>query len=628
MKIAAKDTTVNTAADLFSLPGTPNGLEVSTLGFSTEGVGAGKYRFDATASDTVDGGTVLPGLGGVLSFTSPAGTFDGTAGTGRWLLIGTTVDVTQFGAVGDGVTNDWLAFKLWSLSSATMGRLVTSPLTYAIQPPVWDGANTLLGVEGDTTVDLQDATIQLTTTTGTGAYIVFRTAGDNVTIRDGTIIGERTATPVEEVGTAIYLYDASNVRIENMKLSDCKNDNIYISGSDGVGSSNVVVRDCVLDNAGRNNLSAPNVTHLWIKNSGFTNANGTAPEEGIDLEPNANEECKDVTVENCYFSGNIGGGVVARSGAGGRNGGVAATRRITITGCDISNQLTNQAIAVSTVDDFEISNCVGAPGAALNVITIESAYKGKVDNCQAGSMYVAGAKNIDITHCYLDASGGTGDGLIVQSLDGEGCVDIRILHNEITGAGANGMELSFLLHSRINHNTVRNSGEYGMDVSQCLGIQLIGNRVEHSGDASTYTNILLSSVYDSEIAHNVCRFAAYLIENEITGTPTDTVFTVRGLPPNLEDIYTGKLIEVNGEDRNIDSVDDTEITLTVALTAAPIAGDTFLIHDTTKTYRGMRISSNCHNNWVHHNDLRWSGRSLNLWDLAGAQNTVEDNLTT
>ena len=98
--------TVATTSALFS--STPSDGDVtSTRGYSSDGIGAGTYYYDADGNATINGGTVLPGTDGTLSFDSD-GAFDGDAGTGRWILVDQSeVSVDQFGAVGDDSTDDW-----------------------------------------------------------------------------------------------------------------------------------------------------------------------------------------------------------------------------------------------------------------------------------------------------------------------------------------------------------------------------------------------------------------------------------------------------------------------------------------------------------------------------------------
>ena len=98
--------TVASASALFSLEA-QDGDVVTTKGYTTIGAGSNTYYYDADDdSSTIDGGFVLPGTGGTLSFDASYD-FDGTEGTGRWIAVDQTVaDVRKFGAYGDGVSDD------------------------------------------------------------------------------------------------------------------------------------------------------------------------------------------------------------------------------------------------------------------------------------------------------------------------------------------------------------------------------------------------------------------------------------------------------------------------------------------------------------------------------------------
>ncbi len=105
MSISYKATPVLNVSKLFSIKAKHDDV-FQTLGYTTKGVGSNLYRYDATSSATPDGGFTLPGIGGTLSFSGT--TFNGTAGTGRFIAVDHTVaDVTKFGALGDGVTDAW-----------------------------------------------------------------------------------------------------------------------------------------------------------------------------------------------------------------------------------------------------------------------------------------------------------------------------------------------------------------------------------------------------------------------------------------------------------------------------------------------------------------------------------------
>jgi hypothetical protein len=66
--------------------------------------GGNEYVYDQSSTATIDGGTVLPGDGGVMSLDS-LGVFNGTAGTGRLIAKDqSTTTIYQWGAPNDGTT--------------------------------------------------------------------------------------------------------------------------------------------------------------------------------------------------------------------------------------------------------------------------------------------------------------------------------------------------------------------------------------------------------------------------------------------------------------------------------------------------------------------------------------------
>jgi hypothetical protein len=103
-------TTVANVAALFARTDAIDNQLFQTLGYSTEGIGANPYRYDAGSAATIDGGFVLPGIGGTLSFSGT--TFNGEEGDGRFIAVDQTkANVMVFGSVGDGIADDTNAIQ-------------------------------------------------------------------------------------------------------------------------------------------------------------------------------------------------------------------------------------------------------------------------------------------------------------------------------------------------------------------------------------------------------------------------------------------------------------------------------------------------------------------------------------
>lgn len=141
--------------------------------------------------------------------------------------------------------------------------------------------------------------------------VIWAFGRDNVTISGGQIVGERKIHTGNsgEWGHGIEISGCTNVYISDVEVSQCWGDGIYLGFYDGpnVSSNGVTIENCNLHDNRRNNLSITDVSNVTIRNCQFNNANGTAPQYGIDIEPNRNRTCSNVTISDSTFKGNAGG---------------------------------------------------------------------------------------------------------------------------------------------------------------------------------------------------------------------------------------------------------------------------------------------------------------------------------
>ena len=102
------------------------------------------------------------------------------------------------------------------------------------------------------------------------------------------------------------------IKILGLTLKDSGGDGIYlgVANKEKPYCSNVLIKDVVCDNNYRQGISVISAKNMTIENCTFKNTWGTAPEAGIDLEPNFyNEALSNCLIKNCVFENNKGAGI-------------------------------------------------------------------------------------------------------------------------------------------------------------------------------------------------------------------------------------------------------------------------------------------------------------------------------
>lgn len=106
----------------------------------------------------------------------------------------------------------------------------------------------------------------------------------------------------------IRLMGCKNVLIEGVRVESSGGDGIYIDGGgDRRWGENITVRDVVCDDNHRQGMSVISAQNLLIENCTFSNTGGTAPEAGIDFEPDSSDQrFVNCVVRNSVFENNAG----------------------------------------------------------------------------------------------------------------------------------------------------------------------------------------------------------------------------------------------------------------------------------------------------------------------------------
>jgi polygalacturonase len=110
----------------------------------------------------------------------------------------------------------------------------------------------------------------------------------------------------------------TNVTVAGLRMESSGGDGIYLGSKDSAHpyNENITIRDVVCLDHHRQGISVISAVNLLIENCVFSGTKGTAPQAGIDLEPNGPQErLANCVIRRCQFDNNAGGGMDVYLGA-------------------------------------------------------------------------------------------------------------------------------------------------------------------------------------------------------------------------------------------------------------------------------------------------------------------------
>jgi parallel beta-helix repeat protein len=215
----------------------------------------------------------------------------------------TTFSLLHFGNAGFG-GDDTNVFQTALNYTATNGAALEIPAGSYNVSPISLPTKTYLLVDANVTVTANSGY-------GTNDHLL------NANARNITIIGAGATTSIFHMRKAEYtsgewrhcldIENASNVTVSGISCNDSGGDGVYVRASD-----NVTIEDSIFSNNRRQGSSITGqVNHLYYLRDHFTNTVGTAPQSGIDIEPNApGDYLLDVNIDDCYTDANAGDGLM------------------------------------------------------------------------------------------------------------------------------------------------------------------------------------------------------------------------------------------------------------------------------------------------------------------------------
>ena len=370
------------------------------------------------------------------------------------LYSSVTKNVRDFGARGDGIADDTLAFRAAVAAiPETGGTLYIPQGTYGLTGNINLKSNIVVKGAGGLTI-LKSIK---TGSWGDTGILQILPGVSQVTISDLVIDGNKIMSPS---GTlyGIYIGGGTDVTIEritskNMPGSDLTGtrggDGVYIGSrvlADGsrVIPKNITVRDSTFDGNVRQGISIVSGSNILIERSKFINTTGTNPGAGIDIEPNAASETTEmVTIKDSLFDNNQYG-----------------------------LQIYNSAQA--KMSDFTISNNIFSNNRKQGMRLFYANLYGK---------------NFLFENNTVSKNGE--DGILAFASD-----NIAVLGNTIERNGLIGTEFISSNSFKFSNNTVRLNGQHGITTTYkyggASGREVIGNKIFNNGVSvpNTYDGLL------------------------------------------------------------------------------------------------------------------------------------------
>lgn len=206
-----------------------------------------------------------------------------------------------------------------------------------------------------------------------GNYGIIKIFGvHDASVSGGAIVGERHRHLGKdgEWGMGIDIKGSSSIRISNITISNCWGDGVYIGGWKGVPSTDVTLDNVSSLGNRRQGLSITSGHRILVANSRFIGTSGTAPQAGIDLEPNKGESVSNVTIRNCVASNNAGPGIMTLNCAS----------NVRITGCKIQQNASSEIYLGGIVNAVHVSGNLISGNRKEDVVVGSTVTDFKIEN--------------------------------------------------------------------------------------------------------------------------------------------------------------------------------------------------------------------------------------------------------
>jgi hypothetical protein len=231
-----------------------------------------------------------------------------------------TLNVKDFGAKGDGVTNDTDALNLAFADLRNGDTLIFPEGTYLVcnygelDILIMSGKNDIQIIMDEKAVIQLDTMEDGTLAPGNRYHLLNVTNCKNLTITGGAIYGDYwtyKGTAHVELGGGLLFIDCRDVLVQNIELAYFRGDGSYLGTNikleNGMRGKccNVTFDNCYVHDCFRNGITFGSTDGCVISNTVIHDIHGTAPEAAVDIEAEYSKSSNDnVRIENCHFYNN------------------------------------------------------------------------------------------------------------------------------------------------------------------------------------------------------------------------------------------------------------------------------------------------------------------------------------